>query len=149
MAACHRAERLGRRSHYSWCGGIPGAAELPPPTEQFVRFVQTAEVDWTDAGSVIEYPVEYQRVLAGTERPFDKAAARQRGGWLREPIQATGDHRLHARRNRRVRLQCRTAVPKIIGYRDLATLVIAIERDHDRRRGAHTATKEAAIVLTA
>jgi putative intracellular protease/amidase len=25
----------------------------------------------------------------------------------------------------------------------------AIERDHDRRRGAHTATKEAAIVLTA
>ena len=91
---------------------LPVAAELPPPTEQFVRFVQTAEVDWTDAGSVIEYPVEYQRVLAGTERPFDKAAARQRGGWLREPIQATGDHRLHARRNRRVRLQRRTAVPE-------------------------------------
>jgi len=41
---------------------------------------------------------------------------------------------------------------KIIGYRDLATLVVAIERDHDRRRHpdpASTATKEAAIVLTA
>jgi putative transposase len=38
---------------------------------------------------------------------------------------------------------------KIIGYRDLATLVIAIERDHDRRHAAHTATKEAAIVVTA
>jgi transposase-like protein len=42
---------------------------------------------------------------------------------------------------------------KIIGYRDLATLVIAIERDHDRRRAhadaARTPTKEAAIVLTA
>jgi putative transposase len=42
---------------------------------------------------------------------------------------------------------------KIIGYRDLATLVIAIERDHDRRRhpvpAARTSTKEAAIVLTA
>ena len=38
---------------------------------------------------------------------------------------------------------------KIIGYRDLATLVIAIERDHNRRRAAHTQTKEAAIVLTA
>ena len=42
---------------------------------------------------------------------------------------------------------------KIIGYRDLATLVVAIERDHDRRRhsvdAARTATKEAAIVLTA
>jgi hypothetical protein len=39
---------------------------------------------------------------------------------------------------------------KIIGYRDLATLVIAIERDHDRRHHsvnpARTPTKEAAIV---
>ena len=38
---------------------------------------------------------------------------------------------------------------KIIGYRDLATLVVAIEHDHDRRRhtdAAHTPTKEAAIV---
>ncbi len=40
---------------------------------------------------------------------------------------------------------------KIVGYRDLATLVVAIERDHERRRHfdvAHTPTKEAAIVLT-
>ena len=38
---------------------------------------------------------------------------------------------------------------KIIGYRDLAALVVAIERDHDRRRhtdAAHTPTKETAIV---
>jgi hypothetical protein len=37
--------------------------------------------------------------------------------------------------------------------RDLATLVVAIERDHDRRRhtaeAARTSTKETAIVLTA
>jgi transposase-like protein len=41
---------------------------------------------------------------------------------------------------------------KIIGYRDLATLVVAIERDHHSRRQpveAPAATKEAAIVLTA
>ena len=42
---------------------------------------------------------------------------------------------------------------KIIGYRDLATLVVAIEREHDRRRhsvdATRTSTKEAAIVLTA
>jgi transposase-like protein len=40
---------------------------------------------------------------------------------------------------------------KIIGYRDLATLVVAIERDLDRRRHAdtaHTPIKEAAIVLS-
>ena len=36
---------------------------------------------------------------------------------------------------------------RIIGYRDLATLVVAIERDHDSRRAPHT-TKEAAIVLS-
>jgi putative transposase len=38
---------------------------------------------------------------------------------------------------------------KIIGYRDLATLIIAIERDHDRRRHTEetrTPTKEVAIV---
>jgi putative transposase len=38
---------------------------------------------------------------------------------------------------------------KIIGYRDLATLVAAIERDHEHRRADHTPSKEAAIVLTA
>ena len=41
---------------------------------------------------------------------------------------------------------------KIIGYRDLATLVIAIERDHDQRRhadAARTPIKEAAILVNA
>jgi transposase-like protein len=41
---------------------------------------------------------------------------------------------------------------RIIGYRDLATLVVAIERDNDHRRhsdAARTPTKEAAIVLSA
>jgi hypothetical protein len=38
---------------------------------------------------------------------------------------------------------------KIIGYRDLATLVVAIERDQDRRcqpEGVRATTEEAAIV---
>jgi putative transposase len=41
---------------------------------------------------------------------------------------------------------------KIIGYRDLATLVVAIEHDHDRRRhtdAARTPTKEATILVNA
>jgi pimeloyl-ACP methyl ester carboxylesterase len=50
--------------------------ELPPPAPQFRRFVGTARVDWSDAGSVIEYLVGYTRMLAGGERPFDEAAAR-------------------------------------------------------------------------
>src|SRR5947207_2852115 len=41
---------------------------------------------------------------------------------------------------------------KIIGYRDLATLVVAIERDHDNRRqsdAARTPTQEATILVNA
>jgi pimeloyl-ACP methyl ester carboxylesterase len=53
----------------------PGERELPPPTEE--RFAATAEVDWSDANSVIEYLVEYSRVLAGGERQFDEAAVRE------------------------------------------------------------------------
>jgi pimeloyl-ACP methyl ester carboxylesterase len=34
-------------------------------------------VDWTDAESVIEYLVDYSRVLAGDQRPFDETAARE------------------------------------------------------------------------
>jgi pimeloyl-ACP methyl ester carboxylesterase len=49
---------------------------LPPPTAEFGRFVTTVEVDWSDPESVIEYLVDYWRVLAGEERPFDEAAFR-------------------------------------------------------------------------
>jgi pimeloyl-ACP methyl ester carboxylesterase len=50
---------------------------LPPPTERFGRFVSSAQVDWSDAQSVIDYLVDYWRVLAGGERPFDEAAFRE------------------------------------------------------------------------
>jgi pimeloyl-ACP methyl ester carboxylesterase len=42
-----------------------------------VRFLATVEVDWSDAASVIEYLVDYSRVLAGGRRPFDDAAVRE------------------------------------------------------------------------
>jgi pimeloyl-ACP methyl ester carboxylesterase len=50
---------------------------LPPPTAEFGRFVASAEVDWSDAESVIEYLVGYSRMLAGEARPFDEPAARE------------------------------------------------------------------------
>ena len=56
---------------------LPGERVLPPPTEEFGRFATTAEADWSDAESVIEYLVDYSRVLAGGERPFDATAARE------------------------------------------------------------------------
>jgi pimeloyl-ACP methyl ester carboxylesterase len=56
---------------------LPGERVLPPPTEDLARFTAAARVDWSDAESVIEYLVEYSRVLAGGRRPFDEAAARE------------------------------------------------------------------------
>jgi pimeloyl-ACP methyl ester carboxylesterase len=55
---------------------LPVERELPPPTDEFGRFLATAEVDWSDATSVIEYLVGYQGMLAGGRRPFDEAATR-------------------------------------------------------------------------
>jgi pimeloyl-ACP methyl ester carboxylesterase len=54
----------------------PVARELPAPSGAFRRFVSTAEADWSDTGSVIDYLVDYARVLAGSDRPFDETAVR-------------------------------------------------------------------------
>ena len=53
-----------------------GERALPPPTARYSRFVATASVDWSDEASVVEYLVEYSRTLAGPDRAFDEAAAR-------------------------------------------------------------------------
>jgi pimeloyl-ACP methyl ester carboxylesterase len=55
---------------------LRGGDPLPGPTEEFGRFVSTAEVDWSGQESVIEYLVAYQRMLAGTKRPFEEARTR-------------------------------------------------------------------------
>jgi pimeloyl-ACP methyl ester carboxylesterase len=55
---------------------VAGERRLPPPTTEFLRFVSTARVDWSNADSVVEYLVDYSRVLAGGEREFDEAATR-------------------------------------------------------------------------
>lgn len=49
---------------------------LPSPNEAFGRFVATAQVDWSDRESVIEYLLEYSRMLAGDQRRFDEDAYR-------------------------------------------------------------------------
>ena len=55
----------------------PGERDLPSPTERFNDFLASADVDWSDQESVIEYLVGYARMLAGGERPFDEAAWRE------------------------------------------------------------------------
>jgi pimeloyl-ACP methyl ester carboxylesterase len=51
----------------------PVAAELPPATQPYRAFVASAEVDWADEQSVVDYLVGYARVLAGR---FDETATR-------------------------------------------------------------------------
>lgn len=55
---------------------LPGDRELPPPTDEFMRFAATARVNWSDAESIAEYLLGYSRVLAGGRRPFDEAGTR-------------------------------------------------------------------------
>jgi pimeloyl-ACP methyl ester carboxylesterase len=54
-----------------------GGRGLPPPTEEFARFVAAVEADWSDPESVIQYLVDYSRVVAGGRRRFDEAAFRE------------------------------------------------------------------------
>ena len=56
---------------------IPVGRQLPPATERYRRFLTTAEVDWSDRESVVDYLVGYSQILAGGQRPFDEAAARE------------------------------------------------------------------------
>jgi pimeloyl-ACP methyl ester carboxylesterase len=55
----------------------PGDRHLPPPADEFGRFLAATKVDWSDTDSVIEYLVGYSRMLAGGQRPFDEEAARE------------------------------------------------------------------------
>jgi pimeloyl-ACP methyl ester carboxylesterase len=54
-----------------------GDRGLPPPTDEFGRFVAAVEVDWADSESVEDYLVDYARLLAGDQRPFAEEAARE------------------------------------------------------------------------
>ena len=54
----------------------PSDRGLPPPSEEFERFVSTARVDWSDPDSVIEYLIDYERVLARGRRAFDEVEVR-------------------------------------------------------------------------
>ena len=76
LLALDFADRVRSLVLISTSFAVPTDRDLPGPTEEFGRFVANAEVDWSDAESVVEYLVAYSRVLAGDERPFDEAAAR-------------------------------------------------------------------------
>jgi pimeloyl-ACP methyl ester carboxylesterase len=77
LLALEFADRVLSLVLISTSPALPGARRLPPSTERFERFLGTAEVDWSDAESVVEYLTAYTRMLAGGQRAFDEAAARE------------------------------------------------------------------------
>lgn len=55
---------------------LPDDQALPGSTDELRRFFASVQVDWSDAASVVEYLVDYWRVLAG-ERHFDERVVRE------------------------------------------------------------------------
>lgn len=56
---------------------LPVKRELPPAADRLRRSFATAQVDWSDPASVVEYLVAHWRVLWGTQRDFDEAHIRR------------------------------------------------------------------------
>ncbi|MCH5671407.1 alpha/beta fold hydrolase [Streptomyces gilvus] len=77
LAALDRADRVLSLVLISTSRAVRGGPELPPPSEEFMRFVSSAQVDWERNASVVDHRVAYARVLAGGRRPFDEAAVRE------------------------------------------------------------------------
>jgi pimeloyl-ACP methyl ester carboxylesterase len=77
LVALDFADRVLSLVLISTSPALPGDRRLPPSTERYARFAATAQADWSDAASVVDYLVEYSRTLAGGERPFDERAARE------------------------------------------------------------------------
>jgi pimeloyl-ACP methyl ester carboxylesterase len=77
LLALDFADRVRSLVLISTSRALPGGRRLPPPTEEFTRFVTTAQVDWSDPESVVEYLVDYSGLLAGGRRLFDETAARE------------------------------------------------------------------------
>jgi pimeloyl-ACP methyl ester carboxylesterase len=55
---------------------VPGERRLPPPAREFLRFAASVDVDWSNAASVADYLIGYERILTGRQRPFDAAAVK-------------------------------------------------------------------------
>ena len=77
MLALDSPERVLSLVLISTTPATAGDRRLPSPTAEFSQFVTTAEVDWSDPESVIEYLVDYSSVLNGTRRSFDEAGSRE------------------------------------------------------------------------
>lgn len=88
IVAVDHPERVRSLVLISTSAAVPVQRELPPATAEFGAFVSSARVDWSDVDSVVDYLVAYSRMVAGTQRPFDEAAARD---FVRRDIERARD----------------------------------------------------------
>ena len=88
IVAVDHAERVRSLVLISTSAALPLQRELPSPTDEFGAFVSSARANWSNAESVVDYLVAYSRVLAGTQRPFDEAEARD---FVRRDIERARD----------------------------------------------------------
>jgi pimeloyl-ACP methyl ester carboxylesterase len=88
LIAVDHPDRVSSLVLISTSPALPGKRELPPPTDEFGRWVSTAAVDWSDAEPVIDYLVSYSRLLAGGRRPFAAAATQ---GLVRREVERAHD----------------------------------------------------------
>jgi pimeloyl-ACP methyl ester carboxylesterase len=96
--ALGHATRLRSMVLVSSSPAVAGGRPLPPPTSAVRRFFATAQVDWSDLGSVVRHHVDYWRALSG-DRPFDERACRdlvRRDVARAHDIAATQNHDLVA-----------------------------------------------------
>jgi pimeloyl-ACP methyl ester carboxylesterase len=75
--ALDSADRVLSLTLISTSPATRGDRDLPPPTPDFSRFVAAAEADWSGPDSVIDYLVDYWRILAGGERAVDERRLRE------------------------------------------------------------------------
>ncbi|MER8186800.1 alpha/beta hydrolase [Kitasatospora sp. NPDC094015] len=76
LLALRHPERACSLTLISTTAALPGGGELPPPTEEFLRYVTSAPTAGADPQAAVEQQVDHARVLSGGRRPFDEAAAR-------------------------------------------------------------------------
>jgi pimeloyl-ACP methyl ester carboxylesterase len=77
LVALEFPDRVASLVLISTSRAVPGDRELPQMSEDYAEFTASAEVDWSDAESVIRYVVADWRALAGRDRPFDLAGTRE------------------------------------------------------------------------
>jgi pimeloyl-ACP methyl ester carboxylesterase len=77
LLALDFADRVASLVLISTSLAVPHERALPRSADELSQFAANVEVDWSDAASIVEYLVDYSRVLAGGRRPFDEAGVHE------------------------------------------------------------------------